>query len=92
MRVLSWRWWFEDRRTGQITVAQLPNWPIYAIAGVWAVGRLTDDGSVLEEITSWAGAGLWCYWGADELVRGVNPWRRALGASAIAWQVVRLLR
>ena len=24
------------------------------------------------------------WWGGDEVIRGVNPWRRALGAGAVA--------
>jgi hypothetical protein len=34
---------------------------------------------------------LWLYWGADELVRGVNPWRRLLGTGVVLWQLARLL-
>jgi hypothetical protein len=30
------------------------------------------------------------YWGVLELLRGVNPWRRALGGGVIAWQLVSL--
>ncbi len=35
--------------------------------------------------------GLWVFWGADELIRGVNPWRRVLGTVVIAWQLIRLV-
>jgi hypothetical protein len=31
------------------------------------------------------------FWGADELIRGVNPWRRLLGALVIAWQLIGLV-
>lgn len=85
------RWCFEDRRTGQITVAQFPNWPLFAIAATWAVRRLAADGSLLADVAGAAATGLWLYWGADELIRGVNPWRRALGAGVIVWQVIGLL-
>ena len=84
------RWCFEDRQTGRITIAQFPNWPLFAIAATWVVRWLSSDGSVVTDIATVAAAGLWLYWGADELIRGVNPWRRLLGAGVIAWQLVGL--
>jgi hypothetical protein len=30
-------------------------------------------------------------WAADEIVRGVNPWRRCLGAAVIAYEFLTLL-
>ena len=44
------------------------------------------------EPASWVGTtGLWLYWAFDELIRGVNPWRRALGLGVIVWQSLRLI-
>jgi hypothetical protein len=83
----SLRWWFEDRRTGRITVAQAPNWPIYALGVTWLARRFTSGGSGPDDLLAAAWTALWIYWGADELIRGVNPWRRVLGATVIAWQV-----
>ena len=40
----SFRWWFENRETGQITIAQFPNWPLFAIGAVHA---LFYDGDIL---------------------------------------------
>lgn len=85
------RWCFENRQTGQITVAQFPNWPLLAIAATWVLRLLVADGSTVADVATVAATGLWLYWGADELVRGVNPWRRVLGAGVIVWQVVALL-
>ncbi len=90
MRVGSPRYFFEDRETGKITIAQFPNWPLFAIAGGWLVGALAADGSTLERVAHIAVVLLWLYWGADELVRGVNPWRRLLGAGVILWQLARV--
>lgn len=92
MRVGSWRWWFENRETHGITVAQVPNWPLIAIALGWAVQWVADDGSVVHDMAAVAVTGLWFYWGVDELLRGVNPWRRALGLAVVLWQSLRLLR
>lgn len=88
----SARWWFENRKTGEITVAQFPNWPLFAIAAGWLVGRLAPDGSTLQDGSGLAVTGLWLYWGGDELVRGVNPWRRLLGAVVIGWRVIRIFQ
>jgi hypothetical protein len=91
LRVGSFRWWFENRRTGEITIAQFPNWPLFAIAFGWLVLLVTDDGSAAHDTTRVVVTGLWLFWGADEVIRGVNPWRRVLGALVIAWQLVRVL-
>ena len=84
------RWWFENRQTGQITIGQFPNWPLFAIAATWIVRHFADTGSAVADIASVAAGGLWLYWGADELIRGVNPWRRLLGTGVIAWQLLAL--
>lgn len=86
-----WRWWFENRETGRITIAQFPNWPLFAIAAAWMVGRLADDGSTVHTGARVCTVMLWLYWGTDEVVRGVNPWRRLLGTGVIAWQLIALL-
>ena len=92
MQILSLRWWFESRETGKITIAQFPNWPLWGIGISWLVSALARPDSGLEQAAMWAGTGLWIYWGADEVVRGVNPWRRVLGGAVIAWQGLALLR
>ncbi len=91
MRVLSPRWWFENRETGEITVAQFPNWPLWGIAAGWLLVALSPDTSPVVRIAGCVVVGLWGYWGADELLRGVNPWRRLLGSAVLAWQIVRLI-
>ena len=90
-RVGSWRWWFEHRETGEITIAQFPNWPLWGVGAAWLVRAVTDDGSGLHRLAGVALPVLWLVWGTDELVRGVNPWRRVLGATVLGWQAVRLL-
>lgn len=85
------RWWFEDRSTGRIVVAQFPNWPLWGIAVAWVVGRLAAEGSWVADLAAATTTGLWLFWGADELVRGVNPWRRLLGIGVITWQLARLI-
>ncbi len=87
----SWRWWFENRHTGRVTIAQIPNWPIWCIGVGWLARLALTDGSTAHDIVGWMIRGLWLTWGADELIRGVNPWRRLLGATVIAWQVISIV-
>jgi len=90
MRITSVRWWFENRNTGQITIAQFPNWPLFAIGAGWLIGALANEDSTIHDIVDVALVTLWLYWGATELTRGVNPWRRALGSMVIVWQIISL--
>jgi thiosulfate reductase cytochrome b subunit len=87
----SWRWWFENQETGDITIAQFPNWPIWGIGLCWLVRLNLTDGSTAHDVVGWAMRGLWLVWGADELARGVNPWRRLLGATVIVWQTISIV-
>jgi hypothetical protein len=91
VRILRLRWWFENRETGAITVAQFPNWPLFAIGVGWLVGRVVDEGSRPHDVAGAAVTVLWLYWAADEVLRGVNPWRRLVGALVIVWQAGRVL-
>ena len=89
MRTGSFRWWFEDRTTGRITIAQIPNPPLYVAAVGWLLGAIFDGfagaaGQVVMVVAL-------VVWGGDEILRGVNPWRRALGVVVLAWQMVRLI-
>jgi hypothetical protein len=91
MRIGSLRWWFENRHTGELTVAQFPNWSLYAVAVGSAVRLLSDDDSTVGRVSGVTVTAMWLVWGADELVRGVNPWRRILGSAVIGWQLKRCL-
>ena len=84
-------WFFRSRETGAITVAQWPNlilW-IVIVAGlllwIWpSAGRASVALTIVVK------GGL-VIWGADEIIRGANPWRRCLGAAVVVYQVVTLL-
>jgi len=77
-------WALRDRRTGRIVIAQWPN----AALVVWIVAGAAR--AVLDPAGGWATAlrvvatlalG---WWAVDEIARGVNPWRRLLGAVVLA--------
>ncbi len=83
-------WLFRDRRTGEITIVQTPNLPLalFLVAAVlrWIVGGGTA-GTVLDGVA----IGALVVWAADELIRGVNPWRRILGGTVLVVQLVGLI-
>ena len=50
MRKGSWRWWFESRETGEITIAQFPNWPLWCIGADNVVFALAKDELLVHEL------------------------------------------
>jgi hypothetical protein len=83
-------WWFRDRRTGRIVVAHLPNLPILLWMGTVVGRQVVEPGSELHTLLEWAGTVTLGWWAIDELVRGVNPWRRALGVGGCIFLVLGL--
>jgi hypothetical protein len=88
-RVVDWP--FRSRTTGRITIAQFPNTAL----GLFLIASLLR--SVFDP-TGWPGTALrvlatggLVWWAVDELLRGVNPWRRLLGGAVLAGQVMRFL-
>jgi hypothetical protein len=85
------QWFFRNRETGAITIAQAPNFALWiVIAGsilIWAwhpPGRL---GFALEIVVK---GGLFV-WAIDEVLRGVNTWRRCLGATVLGYELTTML-
>ena len=76
-------WWFRDRRTGRLLVAHLPNVPILLWMGTVIARQLVEPGSQVHSLLEWAGSLTLGWWSIDELVRGVNPCRRALGVGGL---------
>ena len=85
-------WLFRNRHTGEITVAQAPNLSIsvFAVAAAlrWALSPSGTWGTLLDVVATVAL--LW--WALDELIRGVNPFRRLLGAAVLAIELVLVVR
>lgn len=72
--------WFRNRKTGRITIGQWPNVWVYGyiVSRVLGVGLLATAFLLV--------------WAALEITRGVNPFRRALGAFVLAGLCVQLIR
>jgi hypothetical protein len=83
-------WLFRNRQTGEITIAQAPNpplWVFLAAAIVQAIFRPTDGvGTALTVVAR----GALAIWAIDEVARGVNPFRRILGGIVLAGIVASL--
>jgi hypothetical protein len=83
-------WFFKNRETGAITIAQAPNLALWIVIlasvliWVWyPPGRL---GIALEIIAK----GSILVWAIDEIFRGVNPWRRCLGVTVLGYGLATL--
>jgi hypothetical protein len=85
-------WLFRNRRTGRITIAQAPNLALWLFIAAAVVRSLLDpSGGVRTALDGLATVAL-IWWAADEIGRGVNPWRRLLGGAVLAGQVLKYLR
>ena len=82
---------FRSRKNGRITLVQLPNWPLW----LWLFTSLVmwlahPKGPVGGSVFVLSSAAL-ALWAGDEVLRGVNPFRRLLGAAVLAWLVFSLV-
>jgi hypothetical protein len=85
------QWFFRNRETGDITVAQAPNLVLWVViaAGVllWVLPATGTPTAVLEIVLK---GGL-VVWALDEMFRGINPWRRCLGAAVLVYELTTIL-
>jgi hypothetical protein len=73
------RWVFVNRRTGRITVAQWPNIALWSYAALSFVGHVDGVNGTAQQALQLGSVVALVVWAADELIRGVNPFRRILG-------------
>ena len=84
------QWFFRNRETGDITVAQAPNlvlWVVIAAVVLLWVFPATGTPAVVLEIVFKGGL---IVWALDEIFRGVNPWRRCLGAAVLGYELTTI--
>ena len=90
MLMRAFDWCFRDRVSGRNVIAQCPNlwlWIFGAASLVEiAVGSQGPIGIAARVIATL----FLVIWAGDELLRGVNPWRRSLGGAVLIWLAVRL--
>ncbi|WLB24286.1 hypothetical protein [Bradyrhizobium japonicum] len=84
-------WFFRSRETGAITIAQWPNLVLWTVitAGILLWIWPSAGGPSIALTVVFKGGLL--VWAADEIVRGVNPWRRCLGTAVGTYVTATLL-
>ncbi|MCB0919726.1 MAG: hypothetical protein KDC39_14285 [Actinobacteria bacterium] len=83
-------WLFRDSR-GRVVIAQFPNTPLWFAFGFLALRLVLSPSGTLATVLTLGFAVALAWWAIDEIVRGVNPFRRILGVSALFFVVVSLL-
>lgn len=85
-------WLFRNRQTGQITVAQFPNWSIGVFMVAAVALRLFEPSGDVRTALVVIRTGALVVWAVDEMARGVNPWRRILGTAVLVATLVGLVQ
>ena len=85
-------WLFRNRQTGRITIAQFPNAALWLFLVAAALRTVFDPTGWVGDALSLLASAALIWWGVDEVVRGVNPWRRMLGGAVLAAQILRIIR
>jgi hypothetical protein len=85
------RWLLVNRSTGRLTVVQWPNVPLALFLLVSVVSRIVHPSGDAAMFFRVLGVVALTAWALDELVRGVNPFRRILGAAVLAATVADLV-
>jgi hypothetical protein len=75
-------WMFRSRETGKITIGQSANLEQKIFSGATLVGVLLPASKLRTGVGVVAVLAL-VVWAVDEMARGVNPFRRILGAVAL---------
>src|SRR5664279_3254710 len=75
-RLVSWfDWFFRNRQTGRITIAQFPNFALWSYLVTVVVRRFVSAGTPARTVLDAIGVAALAGWALDEVLRGVNPWR-----------------
>ena len=85
------QWFFRNRQTGAITVTQAPNLVLWIVIVALAVRWIWPTSGTLSIACSVVVTSGLVVWAVDEIVRGVNPWRRCLGAAVLAYELTTTL-
>ena len=88
-RVIDWL--FRDRTTGRIVVAQAPNLPLVVFVVARLAAWILDPAGTAGTALDLVGTAALLWWAGDEVIRGVNPFRRILGATVAALTVASLV-
>jgi hypothetical protein len=84
-------WLFRNRATGEITVAQAPNPPLWVFLAATIVRAVFRPDGAAGNVLRIVAIGALAWWAVDEVMRGVNPFRRILGGAVLVGIVVALV-
>ena len=84
-------WLFRNRQTNEITIGQFPNVALWIFLVTVVLRLLVPSDDAAHRVVSWIGVAALAWWAVDEVVRGVNPWRRLLGIGGCIFAVVRVV-
>lgn len=84
-------WLFRNRRTGKLTIVQVPNLPLALFAVAWLVRRFAHPSGALDTALAVLATVALVVWAGGEILRGVNPWRRLLGGAVLVAEVISLV-
>jgi hypothetical protein len=82
---------FRSRESGRITVAQWPNLSLAVVLTCDVARWLLHPHGAIAQTLRWTGAAALLWWSLDEIIRGVNPFRRILGIVLLARLVVGIV-
>jgi len=84
-------WLFMNPQTGRRTIAQAPNAPLLVFLVAVVVRWIAHPAGTIGRVVDVVATVALVVWAVDEIVRGVNPWRRMLGGGVLAVTLVGLL-
>lgn len=84
-------WFFGNRETGAITIAQWPNLVLWIVMAAGTLRWIWPSAGKPAAALNLIFTGGLLVWAADEIVRGVNPWRRSLGTAVAVYVIACLL-
>ena len=80
-------WFFRNRETGAITIAQWPNIVLWIVIAAGILLWIWPSAGKFSLMLTVVFKGGLLVWAADETLRGVNPWRRCLGTATAAYVI-----
>jgi hypothetical protein len=91
-RLTGWQWFFCSRQTGRVSIGSWPNVPLWTWIATAVARRLPFVDGRAHTVLGLVGSLALLVWAVDELLRGVNPWRRLLGLGVLLGVVISVLR
>jgi hypothetical protein len=82
-------WMFRSRQSGRITIIQFPNLALWVFIAASVVNLIVRPSDVTATVVNVVATAALVVWSLDEMVRGVNPWRRILGSATLAWEALQ---